>query len=166
MNDILDWAEKAGAENMKFRLACADVLAKDAGTTLTILLAGVGGALAFAAKGLESPSLSAPMMVGACTLSIWFMVLAAVLIHFCVKTSEISVPTNDPANLYQPACEFKALREIELTNLQVRINQVRTRNARVAAWLDRIRYLAAACPVVFAISALVAAYWPALFVLV
>lgn len=162
MSDVLDWAEKAGAENMKFHAQCAESLSKDSTTTLTVLLAGVGGALAFAAKGFDSVNVSIPLTVGSGVLSVWFMTLAAVLIHCCVRTSNLSPPTNEPANLYQPTFALKDLREIELVNLQQRIHQVVARNERVAAWLDRVRYLAASSPVVFTVSALAVAYWPAL----
>jgi hypothetical protein len=166
MSELLGWAEAAGAANMNFRLACTESLAKEASTTLTILLTGLGGALAFAAKGMDGGHLSATLFYGAAGLALWFMLLSVLLVHFCVRTAPIPAPTNEPMNLYQPAYDWVALREAELRNLQERIDQVAARNIRVAAWLDRIRYMAAAAPLGFAIPALAVARWPALGALV
>ena len=51
MNDLIDWAEKSGLENLRFRLQNAETLAKEASSTLTILLAGMGGSI-FSSIGL------------------------------------------------------------------------------------------------------------------
>lgn len=166
MSDVLEWAEKAGAENIKYRLQCCDSLAKDASTMLTILLAGVGGALATVAKCFDSAGTPMPIIFGSAVLAVWFMVLAAALIHYCVRTSPVPVPTNEPENLFQPEYALDDLRKVELENLQIRINEVTARNIRVAVSMDRIRYLAAASPIPFIASALVVVYWPALFALV
>jgi hypothetical protein len=154
MNELLDWADKSGLENLKFRLQNAETLAKEATTTLTILLAGMGAALAYAAKGLEQP-IPTPLSIGACVLAVWLMVTGCVLMAFCMLTTSLPAPTNEPNNLYQKDYSVDALREVELRNIQQRITQTTARNHRVAAWLDRCRLLALGSPIVFAIAALV-----------
>ena len=42
------WAEEAAYGNLKQRIESGDEIARQAATTLTILLAGMGGALAYA----------------------------------------------------------------------------------------------------------------------
>jgi hypothetical protein len=68
-------------------------------------------------------------------------------------TTSLPAATNEPMNLYQTGYGIDALREVELKNLQDRIEQTTARNHRVAAWLDRIRLLALASPVIFVIAA-------------
>ncbi|MCM2290347.1 MAG: hypothetical protein NDI67_15085 [Sulfuritalea sp.] len=153
MKDLLDWVEKAGAENIKFRLQNAETLAKDASTTLTILLAGIGGSLAYAVKGFENPQIM-PLTFGAAALSVWLTLAAVVLMVQCIVTTALPAPTNEPKNLFQKDYALEKLREVELANLQDRIFQITARNHRVAAWLDRVRLLAIASPLVFAIAAL------------
>lgn len=166
MDDLLKWAEQAGAENMKFRAQNADQLTKDANTIVTLLLAGLGGAMAIGAKALEGPT-HAPLAVlaGVAALAIWFMVLAGLTLHYCISTSDFPAPTNEPKNLFQPDFALDVLRKIELENLQVRIEQITKRNAGVAARLDRIRYACAASPIIFIVVVAASAHWPDLFFL-
>jgi hypothetical protein len=148
MNEILDWAEKAGLENLKFRLQTCDTLAKDAGTTLTVLLAGLGATLAYAMKGAEE-STSSALTVGAGAMAGWLMFVASVLICKCITTTPIWPPTNEPRNLYQKTYAWDDLREVELENLQKRIDQTAERNLHIAMWLDRVRLMAVASPLIF-----------------
>lgn len=157
MSDLLDWADKSGLENIRFRLQNAETLARDAATTLTVLFAGMGAALAYAIKGVAAPQGLDALAVGAMGLAAWLMVLAVVLIVQCILSTDLPTPTNEPKNLYQEDYDLDALREAELRNLQARIEQVTARNHRVAAWLDRVRLAATASPLVFIISA--AAFW-------
>lgn len=154
MKELLDWAEKAGAENIKFRLQNSETLAKDAATMLTILLAGIGGALAYVMKGLEVRPISA-LTFGAGVFAAWLMFAAVVLMVQCIVTTALPAPTNEPKNLYQKDFDLEQLREVELRNLQERIAQAIARNHRVAAWLDRVRLLAIVSPAVLLIAALV-----------
>jgi hypothetical protein len=128
-------------------------LAKDASTTLTILLAGIGGALAYVVKGLEVRPIAA-LTFGAGVFAIWLMLAAIVLMVQCIVTTALPAPTNEPKNLYQKEFGLDQLREAELRNLQERISQTTARNHRVAAWLDRVRLFAIVSPVVLAIAAL------------
>lgn len=152
MSDLFEWAEKAGLENLRFRLQNAETLAKEAMSTLTMVLAGMGAALAYAARGFEQLP-PVPLAVGAAVLAGWLMIAGCVLVFFCMLTTALPVPTNEPANLYQEKYTLDALREVELKNIQERIEQTRARNHRVAAWLDRARLLALASPLVFLIAA-------------
>jgi hypothetical protein len=157
MSELLDWVEKAAQENLKFRLQNAETLAKEASSTLTVLLAGIGAAFAYAAKGLEQPS-PTPLALGALVLATWLMITGVLLVWNCMLTTSLPAPTNEPKNLYQKGYEIDALREAELKNIQERIEELAKRNHRVAAWLDRCRLLAITS---LFISAVVAAVWAA-----
>lgn len=156
MADLLDWAEKAGLENIRFRLQNAETLAKDTSSTLTMLLAGMAGALAYAVKGFEVQPIT-QLVFGAAVLSAWLMLIATLLMVKCILTTSLPAPTNEPKNLYQKEFALDLLREVELRNLQERIVQTTARNHRVAAWLDRVRLSAVASPLVFLLAAVV---WP------
>ncbi len=152
MSELIDWVEKQALENIRFRLQNSENLAKEASTTLTLLLAGIGGALAYAVKGFEADPIS-NLTAGAVALAAWFMIVAMLLVFHCLMTKSLPVPTNEPSNLYNKQMDFLQLREAELRNLQERISQITDRNHRYAAWLDRVRLIAIASPLVFAIAA-------------
>ncbi len=156
MSDLLDYAEKAGAENLKFRLQNAETLAKEANTVLTILLAGIGGSVALVAKGFEQMhGLPSAITVGAIVLAMWLTLAAGTLVVCCMLSMDLPVPTNEPLNLYQPEFEFDKIRVAELRNLDGRIKNATARNHRVAAWLDRVRLLVVGSPLVFLLTSLV-----------
>jgi hypothetical protein len=56
----LEWAEKQGLESLKARFVTAELIAKEAQTALTVLLAGIGGSAAYAAQ-LFAPGTSGPI---------------------------------------------------------------------------------------------------------
>jgi hypothetical protein len=153
MNEIQDWAEKAGMENIRFRLQNAETLAKEATSTLTILLAGMGGAMAYAIKGFEQLEPTS-LTIGAAVLAGWLMLSAVLLVVFCMLTTDLPVPINEPQNLYQKGYSLDALKEVELRNLSERINQTAARNHRVSAWLDRTRLFAIISPLIFLLTSL------------
>jgi hypothetical protein len=123
MSELIDWAEKAGLENLRFILQNAETLSKEASSTLTALLAGMGGSLAYAVKGFEQTSLS-PLAIGAVALAVWLMIAGCLLVIFCMLTTFLPAPTNEPRNLYQKKFTVEILREIELQNIQERITQI------------------------------------------
>ncbi|MCU7933702.1 MAG: hypothetical protein KZQ99_02340 [Candidatus Thiodiazotropha sp. (ex Dulcina madagascariensis)] len=152
MKDLLTYAEEAGMENLRFRIQNSEVLAKEAASTLTIILAGMGGSLAYAAKGLEHTPPSS-LVLGAAALALWLMIVGCLLVVFCMLTTELQVPTNEPTNLYQAKYSIEKIRIAELKNIQARIEKATMRNQRVAVWLDRCRLLFLASPLIFAIPA-------------
>ncbi|MCP3666335.1 MAG: hypothetical protein GY696_28175 [Gammaproteobacteria bacterium] len=150
MTDLLTYAENAGMDNLRFRLQNADALAKDAVTTLTVILAGMAGSLAFTVQRLGNEELT-PLTIGAATLAIWLMITGCLLVLKCMQTSELQAPTNEPNHLFQPDFETEAIRKVELCNIQERIDLTKARNNDTAYWLDRCRLLALSSPVIFII---------------
>jgi hypothetical protein len=155
MKELIEYAEKAGLENLRFRLQNAETLAKEANTTLALLLAGIGVTTAYVIKGLEQPNTSF-LTFGIAGLVIWLMITAILLVYFCILSTELPVPTNEPMNLYQPDFELDAIRAVELKNIDARIKEATAHNHRIAAWLDRIRLLAITSPFVFTLASLLA----------
>lgn len=145
MNDVLEWVEKAALGNLSGHLQVADTLAKDAATTLTILLAALSGAFGY--------SLSATgYQAGAIGLTMYLFLLCVVLVTKCMMTGEFPATTNEPRNLMQEGFALAALRKVELRNFQVRIDKAAKRNASTAQWLNRVRLGAVCSPAIFVLA--------------
>ncbi len=149
----IDWAERAGLDNLRGRLATGDMLHANAMQLLQLLLAGMGAALGFGARVFASGA--GPVEWGAAFVAAWLAAVAAVLTLKCVATRPTQVLSNEPAHLYQPELNLSELelRGFELQNIQQRIDLTKARNRLVAAWLDWCRYAACATPLVFALGA-------------
>ncbi len=154
MNSLIDWVEHAALENLRFRLQNAETLAKEAASTLTVLIAGIGFSFAYAIKGYGQTDLTA-LTIGISALFAWLMLAGCLLIINCMLSASLPTPTNEPKNLYQKDFELDKLREVELSNIQDRISQATNRNHRISAWLDRVRLMVIASPIIFFIAALV-----------
>ncbi|XVJ69863.1 MAG: hypothetical protein HEQ39_09565 [Rhizobacter sp.] len=153
---LWDVAEKAGYENLKQRIASGDTMAAQAATLCTLLLAGIGGSLAYAVKVFEPvPSLVA---WGAAAFCAYLCVLAALLVHRCINTADAPMLFNEPKNVLVPGATLQLQRPAELANLQQRIDQMIARNNTRATALNGIRYAAIASPLVFTAVAVVVSY--------
>lgn len=153
--DLRAWAEEVGYENLKERIASGNAIAAQAATTLTLVLAGMGGALAYAVRVFE-PSPSAPVVASA-ALCVWLMAIAALLVLKCINVADAPMLHNQPGNLLLPGHTLAEVRAGELVGLQSRIWQQVDRNNARGAWLNACRNLAIGSPLVFAAVAL---YWP------
>lgn len=150
---LIDWVEKLGLENLKARLATGDMLLTQANQLLTILLAGMGGSLAYGTRVLTP---TAGMIEwGAAITSLWLAAIAGTLAHRCIATRETQVQYNEPGNMYRPDLghSLPEVKVFENTNIQTRIESTKRRNSTVAYWLDRCRYATAATPIIFALAA-------------
>lgn len=151
-----DWVEKAAIENLKDRRTTADTLAKEAAAMLTVLLAGLGGSLAYALKILEGDfSLTVVAALGVCA---WLSYIAARLVLGCMLIGSIPPVYNQPGQLLLRAPAGETLRNWqygELLNLEVRITRVARRNDLVALRTNWLR-LAAICTPLVAVYAVIA----------
>lgn len=156
--ELLDFAEKAGYENLKGHLAHTETLAKETTTTLTLLLAGTGAALGYAVKWFE-PGPAAPSVWAAAVVCLWLATLGVILTLRCLRVVKTEMLYNEPMNLYKPELNLPMLdaRHWELLNLQERISLTKARNRPISVWLDRIRLAASATPLIFLIAAGLAA---------
>lgn len=148
-----EWIEKAAVENLKQRVEGADVLAKESSTTLTILLAGIGGSLAYAVKLFDGDS--SRSVIAAVVVCGWLTVCAMVLVFTCLRISKIYLVYNEPGNLLcrqERGASFDQWRRGELKGMQERIRYNTLRNEKVAARLNLIRIMAALSPLIAAAS--------------
>jgi hypothetical protein len=154
--DVRKWAFECGYGNLKARIESGAVLVSQAATTLTLLLAGVGGALAYAIRILE-PGAS-PAAWGAAVVCAWLAILAAVLVARVINARNVPVLYNSPQNLLIPGAGIDQLQAGELQNLQARIDGQAAVNLLRADWLNRVRGGATLTPAVFAVAACVASW--------
>jgi len=153
--ELMSWAEQEAKENIRFRLHISELLAKSAETTLVMVFAGMGGAMAYVVH--HADHLTAWHVVGAVAVAAWLMAAACILVLFCMMAMDLPVPANEPKNLYQTDYDTVALRKVELENVQERIDAVKYRNQYIAGWLNRARLMAVATPVVFIVVSVLAA---------
>lgn len=150
----LDWIEKHGLENLKGRVGTADILAKESATTLTVLLAGAGGALAYAAKLLDDGASRGT--VAASAAAVWLTLLSILLVIRCLKIDAIPPVYNQPGQLlgrHVAGHTLDSWREAELKNIEARIDDACKRNDEVARRLNIVRMLATLTPVLAAMAA-------------
>lgn len=153
--DVRDWAEREGYANLKDHIDSAGVVSAQAATTLTLLLSGLAGALAFAVKVFE-PAAS-PVAWGAAALCAWLTALAAMLVVRNISLAPAPMLHNQPGNVLLLPGSLEALRMGELVNLEMRIRCQQDINVRRAAALNQVRWSAIASPAVFAVAATLAA---------
>ena len=152
---VLEWIEKQGQESLKARFATADNISKEAQTTLTVLLAGVGGSATYAVR-IAEPGGAGPVVVAFAAACVYLIALSILLVWECMMFESYPALSQDPANLMQPEFGLDALREVELENLSKRILDATAINNRRAKRLNALRIAAALTPVGFAIAAAVA----------
>lgn len=148
----LEWVEKQGQESLKSRFATAELIAKEAQTTLTVILAGVGGSAAYAAK-IFAPVASGPIEVAAVGVCIYLISLAVILVLTCMMFQEYPALHQNPENLWHPSYSTNDIREAEVKNICVRIKEAAAINEKRAAHLNKLRVFTALSPFVFAVIA-------------
>lgn len=162
--DKLSWVESSAIENMRLHHHTADILAKEAQTTLTVLLAGMGGSVAYSARVFASDGADW-LSYGAAAFTLYLLVLNWALVVFCLKIAPIPQIFNEPKNLWSNLYTLDELRVFELENLQDGIDAAAERNGKLAKRLNRIRLFAVFSPICFALAWLVnwlVLAWPAL----
>lgn len=152
---VVKWAGEEGTANLTDRQATLTNLRKEASTTLTVVLAGLGGTLAYAAKLFEPPA-AGPVAFGAGVLCLYFVFLALYLVTTCMLVEDIPAVHNEPKNLALEGYELAAIRRSEVRkNLQQRIDEMRSVNDRIAEALNWARKAAAVSPIVFVLATIV-----------
>lgn len=145
----LEWVEKQGQESLKARFATAELIAKEAQTTLTVLIAGVGGSAAYAAK-LFAPGTAGPIEVAAAGVCIYLIALAVILVLACMMFQDYPALYQNPENLLHPSYSIDEIREEEVKNIGVRIKEAAEINAKRASRLNKLRVAAVLSPILFA----------------
>lgn len=150
----LEWIEKQGQESLKARFATAEIVAKETQTTLTVLLAGIGGSAAYAAKIFETGP-SGPIEIAAAVVCVYFIVLSVILVVVCMMFRSYPALYQNPENLMHAAYSIDEIREEEVKNLGARIKEAAEINGKRAKHLNILRIAIALSPFLFAAAAVV-----------
>lgn len=143
---VLEWVEKQAQDSLRSRFETAGIVAKEAQTTLTVLLAGIGGTAAYAAKLLEAGPPTV-LMIASAVVCCYLVVLAVLLVTQCMMLRSYPALFQQPKNLLQPLYTLTELREAELANLNERIEEAAKLNRERARRLNMIRVATALSPV-------------------
>lgn len=145
----LEWIEKQAQESLKARYATAELIAKETQTTLTVLLAGVGGSAAYGIKIFESGPLN-PLSSAAAAVCIYLVVLSIILVVKCMMFKSYPALYQDPENLMQPEHSLNEVREAEVRNIGERITEAKSINDARAIKLNKLRIAVVVSPFIFA----------------
>jgi hypothetical protein len=144
--------EAGAVENAKERYTTLAMLRREAASTLTILLAGIGGSLAYASKVLESGP-AGPIAVGAAVLCVYLACIATGVVLRCLLVRDLPAIYNVPENLLIPGSTLTEVRYGNLDVLQAAITEMAVINAGIGKSLNALRVAAVASPVIFALAA-------------
>lgn len=136
---LLDYAERAGIENLKERSQNADAIHKEANTLLALILSGAGAALYFSAN--ESS-------LAALIVSFWLFCVALILATKCLLFRDYPPVWNEPKNLTPEGYTLDEVRGFEIQNLQQRIEQATASNYTTSSWLNKCILAACATPLI------------------
>lgn len=154
--NYVEWAERAGIENLKQRLENADHLREQANRLLQLLLVAMGGTLAYGARVFEPGQQATAVAAASLAVALWLCWVAVVLMVKCIATEASELLYNQPKNIYKPELLKEhtpdEIRAFELANIQARINRTMPRVAQRAHWLDVCRYATVATPLVFGLA--------------
>lgn len=148
--EVLEWAEKAGIENLKTHLESSNLLAAAASNLVNILLAGVAGSLTFAIKVLEpSPTAIAWGALVACVhlASVCFYIVLWVL-----RAGPRPSLYNEPKTLGQTQWTKMDLLREEIVLMNHRIHDLCDRNETVGRRLNRARLAAVLMAATFLVA--------------
>ena len=148
---LLDWVEQAALENIRAHIKSADDIKRESSIALAVLLAGASGSLAYAAKALEAP-INNHVALAFGVLSVYLFALCAALVIRCLRVGSFPSPTNQPNNLYQKSHQLYRLREVELRNMQKRIEDAAEINEATTKWLNGVRAAATASPLILGVT--------------
>lgn len=155
--DMRDWAEGLGYLALKSRIDSGAAIAAQAATTLTLLLAGTGAALAAGLPVLQP--LAGPVAWGAAAVAAYLVLLVAATVRWCINLADAPPMYNRPGNLVIEGATLEQVRLGELASVDRRIRQQTALNTRRANALNRIRLAAIGAAPVFCAAAAAAVHW-------
>jgi hypothetical protein len=123
------WAEEQGLKNLAEKFATADSMSKEAQTTLTYVMAGMGGTFAYVFPNLDKPL--TPVLWAALVLCGYFTLLGIALVVTTFFIKSFPSPYAEPNGLLaRPDLSIEEVREGEVDNITDRITDS-------INWIDR-----------------------------
>ncbi len=142
--ELIDWLENIAIANLRSKHENADLIMREANTTLTIILSAIGVTTAYFANQW---SLDKSIAIVSLFVSFYLIVCALCLVRKCLHLEDFPALYNEYKNLNQPSIEFEKLRHHELANIQKRCEDADEIILDRSIWLNRIRVSVALSPV-------------------
>ncbi|MCB5207805.1 hypothetical protein [Methylovorus mays] len=117
---ILEWVEVAAIENMKSRQQNIDLITAEAHTTLTIGLSAIGVVFAYTVQNVNGESV---IFYSALFTTVYLIASVLYLVSNCLIQGDFPPVYNEPKNLNQKNYSLDELKEFELQNMQLRIDE-------------------------------------------
>lgn len=149
---LADWAIRYGLDDLKCRTESLVAIKKEAVTSLTVLLAGATGGLAYAVKGFDDGTVW--LISGASTFAAYLYILCALLVAKVLEVKQVPALYALPATIFQPGYSVLQLKRGEINSLGRRIEQIRSLVDKSAVCLNRLRLAAIASPLFFIAAAI------------
>ena len=146
--DRLKWAEENGLKNLQEKFTTADNMGKEAQTTLTYVLAGMGGTFAYVLPGLERKL--DILLFGAIVLCVYFVLLGIYLVRKTFLITDYPSPYQEAENLLvRPDLSLDELRHGEILNMTERLKESQEWVERKTAAINRVRVALVLSPLAF-----------------
>ena len=146
--DRLKWAEELGLKNLQEKFSTADNMGKEAQTTLTYILAGMGGTFVYILPGLEKPL--NVLLSGAIVLCLYFVALGLYLARKAFFISDYPSPYQEAENLLlSPETSLDEIRHGEILNMTDRLSESRNWIASKATAINCVRLALILSPIAF-----------------
>lgn len=142
--ELIDWLENAAVSNLRSKHENADLIMREANTTLTIILSAIGVTVAYFANQF---SIDKSIALVSLIVSFYLIVCALFLVRKCLHLEDFPALFNEYKYLNQPKIEFDKLRHLELANIQQRCEDADQIILVRSIWLNRIRVSVALSPV-------------------
>ncbi len=151
--DRLKWAEENGLKNLQEKFTTADNMGKEAQTTLTYVLAGMGGTFVYILPGLERTLDT--LLFGTIVLCGYFVLLGLLLVWKTFFIREYPAPYQEAANLLdEPHRSIDEVRYGEILNITDRLKDSSDWIAKKALAINLVRVALLLSPVVFVLGCL------------
>ena len=146
--ELIDWLENAAISNLRSKHENAELIMREANTTLTIILSATGVTIAYFANqwGSDKGIASVALLV-----SVYLVICALFLVNKCLRFEDFPALYNEYNNLNQPSIKFEKLRHLELANIQIRSEEADKMIHDRSIWLNKIRISIAVSPVFAAV---------------
>jgi hypothetical protein len=142
--ELIDWLENAAISNLRSKHENAELITREANTTLTVILSAIGVTIAYFANQLSSDKGIASV---ALIVSIYLIICALFLVNKCLRFEDFPAIYNEYKNLNQPSIDFEKLRHLELANIQIRCEDADKMIHDRSIWLNKIRISIAVSPI-------------------
>jgi hypothetical protein len=150
-SERLKWAEENGLKNLQEKFTTADNMNKEAQTTLTYVLAGMGGTFLYALPGVEKQL--TVTVAGAIVACFYFVILGIYLVARTFFISDFPSPYQRPENLLiNPSEPTDEIRAEEIENITERIDKSKAWIVKKAKAINVVRAALVVSPLTFVIG--------------